>query len=137
MRRLAAVAMVAALALALFAVSASARSDHHFTVLSKRTSAHRTADGIRFTDQLFQASNPANQVGNDRVRCRVTAGHKFRCKAIANFNGEVGGSGSVRVNGNLGHGDQRLNVTGGTGSFAGAAGKVVVHGAFLHFSLVR
>ena len=41
------------------------------------------------------------------------------------------------MKGNFGRGDHRLNVVGGSGDFDGAAGKVTIHGQFLHFDLVR
>ena len=138
MRKFVPAAIAAAFALAVFAVPASARIDHHFTVINNQVSQHQHGDVFSFREQLFQIDNPANQIGNDRVRCRSRGrGHKFRCRAIVNFNGEVGGLGSLRVNGNLGRGDQRLNVLGGTGDFAGVAGKVITHGHHLHFALVR
>jgi hypothetical protein len=137
MRRFVPVFFVSALMLALVAVPASARIDHHFSVLTKQYAQHRHGDVFTFREQLFQADNPANQVGNDRVRCRQTPSHKLRCKAVVNLNGEVGGLGSLRVNGNLGRDDNRLNVLSGTGDFVGAAGKVVPHGHSLHFDIIR
>jgi hypothetical protein len=138
MRRYVPLALAAVLALAVFASPASARIDHHFTVISNQISQHRTEDGFKFREQLFQIDNPANQVGNDRVHCRVhERNHKLRCKALIHLNGEVGGLGFLRVNGNIGRGDQRLNVLSGTGDFAGVAGKVVPHRNHLHFDLVR
>ena len=137
MRKFVLAAAVAGLALAMLAVPASAGIDHHFRVIAKGSSFHETSDGFRFREQLFQIDNPDNQVGNDRVRCRGTSGGKFRCRATVNFNGEVGGFGSLRVNGNIGPGDDRLNVLGGTGDFSGVAGKVTTHRNLLHFDLVR
>ena len=137
MRKFVPAAIVAGIALAVFAVPASARIDHHFTVIAKQVSQHQHGDLFKFREQLFQIDNPDNQVGNDRVRCRGTSGGKFRCRATVNFNGEVGGFGSLRVNGNIGPGDDRLNVLGGTGDFSGVAGKVTTHRNLLHFDLVR
>jgi hypothetical protein len=137
MRTFVSTAIAAALVLALFAVPASARIDHHFSVLTKQVAGHETSDGFRFREQLFQVDNPDNQVGNDRVHCRETDQHKFKCKAVIHLNGEVGGFGFLRVNGNIGRGDSRLNVLGGTDDFTGVAGKVLAHGKKLHFDLVR
>ena len=136
MGRIVPAVIVAALALAVFAIPASARIDHHFSVITKQFASHATRDGFVFREQLFASFNPSDQVGNDRVRCRK-APHKFRCRAIVHLNGEEGGFGSIKVNGNIGHGDQRLNIVGGTDDFDGAAGKVVVHGNHLHFHVVR
>jgi hypothetical protein len=137
MRRFVTAVFVAALALALLAVPASARIDHHFSVITHQYAQHQHGDVFSFREQLFQRDNPDNQVGNDRVRCHESPSHKFKCRAVVNFNGEVGGFGSLRVNGNLGRDDSRLNVLGGTGDFAGVAGKVITHGRHLHFDLVR
>lgn len=137
MSRIVPAAIAAVIALAVLAIPASARIDHHFTVLTKRTSAHRTGDTLHFTEALFATSNPDNQVGHDQVRCHESPSHKFKCRATVHLNGEVGGFGSLRVNGNLGPGDDRLNVLGGTDDFASAAGKVVSHGHRLHFDVVR
>jgi hypothetical protein len=137
MRRFVPAAIVAALALALFAVPASARIDHHFTVITNQVSQHQRGAVFTFREQLFADFNPNDQVGNDRVRCRQGGDRKFKCRAIVHFNGEVGGSGFLMVKGNIGRGDDRLNVVGGTDDFAGAAGKVIAHGDHLHFSLVR
>jgi hypothetical protein len=90
-----------------------------------------------FREQLFATFNPDDQVGNDRVRCRQGGDHKFKCRAIVHLNGEVGGVGFLSVKGNIGRGDNRLNVVGGTDDFDGAAGKVIAHGHRLHFALVR
>lgn len=137
MRKFVPAVFVAALALAVFAMPASARIDHHFSVIAKQYTQHQHGDVFTFREQLFQIDNPDNQIGNDRVRCREARGGKFRCRAVVNFNGEVGGFGSLRVNGNIGPGDDRLNVLGGTGDFVGVAGKVTTHRNLLHFDLVR
>jgi hypothetical protein len=136
MRRIVPAAIVAAIALAVFALPASARVDHHFSVIEKNTVFHRTADGFSFHEQLFAGFNPNDQVGNARVRCRHTS-DKFRCRGVVHLNGEEGGFGFITINGNTGRGDQRLNVTGGTDDFDGVAGKVSIHGHYLHFDLVR
>jgi hypothetical protein len=137
MRRIVSAAVVAALALVVFAIPASARIDHHFSVIEKNTIFHRDADGFHFREQLFAGFNPNDQVGNAHVACRHRASGKFKCRAIVHLNGEEGGFGFIRINGNIGHGDQRLNVTGGTDDFDGVAGKASVHGHYLHFDLVR
>jgi hypothetical protein len=137
MRKYVPVAAASLLALAVSAAPASARIDHHFSVLSNQVAQHRHGDAFRFREQLFQVDNPANQVGNDRVQCRQGGDHKFKCVAAVHFNGEVGGFGFLFVKGNIGRGDDRLNITGGTDDFDGAAGKVKTHGNHLHFDLVR
>lgn len=135
MRRIAIAAIAAIAALAVFAVPASARIDHHFSVITKEIAFHGGGDSFRLREALFSTADPSLQVGNDRVRCHQT-GEKFKCRAVVNLNGRVGGAGSLFVNGNIGRGDSRLNVVGGTGDFAGAAGKVIANNR-LHFDLVR
>ena len=137
MSRLVTAAIAALIALAVLAIPASARLDHHFSVITKRTSSHRSGDTFRFTEKLFATFNRNDQVGHDQVRCHASRSHKFKCRATVHLNGEVGGSGSLRVNGNIGRGDNRLNLVGGTGDFGGAAGKVVTHGKRLHFDVIR
>jgi hypothetical protein len=137
MRRFVPAAFVAVLALAVLAVPASARIDHHFSVIGKQVSQHQHGDVFSFREQLFQVDNPDNQVGNDRVRCHESRSHKFKCRAVIHLNGEVGGFGFLRVNGNIGRDDGRLNVLSGTDDFVGVAGKVLTHGHKLHFDLVR
>ena len=46
-------------------------------------------------------------------------------------------TGFLYLRGNLGRGDDSLNVTGGTGDFAGAAGRIGAPKNRLHFHLVR
>jgi hypothetical protein len=105
-------------------------------VITKEFASHETQDGFAFREQLFASFNPNDQVGNDRVHCRK-AQNKFKCRAIVHLNGEEGGLGFINVNGNIGRGDNRLNVVGGTDDFDGAAGKVVTRGHRLHFDVVR
>jgi hypothetical protein len=142
MRRLA-IGGIAAAALFVLAPPASASFDSHFTVVSKTVESSDRGGVFRFHDQLLQIANRDNQVGNLRGRCREQR-RKFRCKILAHLNGEVGGAGFLRINGNLGPGDDRLNVVGGTGDFAGVAGKAVLdeagtgpRAAKVELSLVR
>jgi hypothetical protein len=128
MRRLLITGVVAAATFAALVLPSSAFFDSHFAVISDTVESHRTDDGFRFREQLFQIENPSNQVGRDQGRCSARAHRKFKCKVVVHLNGEVGGLGFLRVNGNIGPGDNRLNVTGGTGDFAGVAGKVVLSG---------
>lgn len=66
---------------------------------------------------------------------------KAKCRAVAHFNGEIGGFGINRVKGNLGPHDDRLKVVGGTRDFNGVAGKMLLdplggNKNRLHFDLV-
>lgn len=134
---LAAIVAVAALGALALAGPASARTEFHFSVITKQYAGHRTESGFTFRERLFQIDNPSNQVGNDRVRCERGGNDKAHCFAVVHLNGEVGGYGFLRVKGNVGPGDDRLNVTAGTDSFAGAGGRVFVDHNVLTFDLVN
>jgi len=136
-----AVALVA-LGAALLASSASA-FDSHFQVLAKDRSGHRVGhNGFRFRQVLLNPNDRSDRVGHDRVTCRQKSQHRQKCHALVRLNGEIGGRGEIRVVGDVGSGDNRLNVVGGTQQFNGVAGKVIVHNknrgvSKLHFHLVR
>jgi hypothetical protein len=136
MRRFIPLALVAALALSLLAVPAMARIDHHFSTRARNAEFNGTREAYRLRVQLFAGFNQDDQVGNLRLRCHQGGGVKDRCAGLIHLNGEQGGFGFITVRGNLGHGDMRLNVTGGTDDFDGVAGKVTGHGRFIHFDLV-
>ncbi len=120
--------LVAALALALAAPAVTNAFTPHFSVISKSVEDHRTqGGGFAFKDNFFDPANPSNSIGRDRGRCKPRSHDVIHCRAIAFFNGELGGEGTITVKGNLKRGDaRRLNVTGGTGDFNGAAGKAVI-----------
>jgi hypothetical protein len=120
----------------LFAAQASARIDHHFAVIGKQASSHGTEDTFRFSDRLFATFDPADQVGRAQVHCRIRP-EKLKCRGVIHLNGEVGGFGTILINGNLGPGDNTVNVVGGTDDFAGAAGQLAFPGSRLTFDLVR
>jgi hypothetical protein len=126
MRRLLITGVVTAATFAAVVLPASASFDSHFAVISETVQSHNTEDGFRFREHLFQIDNPSNRVGRDQGGCTERAHRKLKCKALFHLNGEVGGLGDLRINGNIGPGDDRLNVTGGTGDFAGVAGKLVL-----------
>jgi hypothetical protein len=136
MRRFVPVVLVAALALLLVAIPASARIDHHFSTLTRNVAFTGDRDRFHLNAQLFAGFNQNDQVGHLRLRCHSVASGKSRCAGFAKLNGEQGGFGFMALRGNIGHGDMRLNVTGGTDDFDGVAGKVTGHGRFLHFDLV-
>jgi hypothetical protein len=139
MSRIRPIGFVAALALA-FAVAVTPASafDHHFTVVSKQTSQHRVSKReFRFTEKLVATFDHGLRLGRDKVDC-VAAKHKLRCKALVHLNGKLYGHGWMTVKGNIGRGDNTLNVISGSGGLDGVAGKVTTksHNR-LHFDLVR
>jgi hypothetical protein len=138
MRRFTLLAATAATVIGVLAIPASARVDHHFSVDIAGQGIQVGGDRDRFHlhAPLVQKDNHANQVGNLRFHCTQNA-HKLRCAGIAHLNGEVGGFGDLYVRGNLGKNDNRLNITGGSGDFEGAAGKIVAPKNRLHIHLVR
>jgi hypothetical protein len=137
MRKLTLIATALAMVLVV-AIPASARVDHHFSVdiAGSESEFHGNEDTFRLHAPLVATFNHDNQVGNLRIHCR-NKNHKLRCAGYLHLNGDVGGDGFIYVRGNLGNNDSRLNITGGTGSFDGAAGKIVAPKNRLHIHLVR
>jgi hypothetical protein len=122
----------------MLAIPASARIDHHFSadIAGKQTVVHGERDRFRLRAPLVATFNRFNQVGRLQIHCH-TSNDKLRCAGIVHLNGDVGGEGFLYVRGNLGRNDNRLNVTGGTDDFDGAAGKIVGPKNRLHFDLTR
>jgi hypothetical protein len=143
MRKFILATALAALCTALLAVPASASFDHHFSVIAKTVSTERLGQhAFGFKDKLLQPGNRSNRVGRDKGKCREASHRKLRCHAVVHLNGEIGGFGDIRVAGNIGRGDNRVNVVGGTDDFNAVAGKMLIHSLSrrvdkLHFDLVR
>jgi hypothetical protein len=137
MRKLTLVATALAMVL-VFAIPASARVDHHFSVDIRGSESQfgGNRDRFHFHAPLAATFNRDNQVGNLRFHCRNN-NDKLRCAGVVHLNGDVGGFGALFVRGNLGNNDSRLNITGGTGDFEGAAGKIVAPKNRLHIHLIR
>ena len=131
-------ALAAAIAVAVFAVPASADFQSHFSVIAKTDSSHGTPDGFVFRDNLFNPRNRHDYVGHDKVRCHRA---KIACKAHFDLHGD-GRHGSLNARGDFGRNDAKLIVVGGKGDFNGVAGKIIVHSsrgrsARLSFHLVK
>ena len=143
MRKFVLAGVLATLGVAMLAIPASASFDRHFSVIGKQVSGGPVGENaFRFKDKLLQPHNRGNRVGRDEGICRAASQRAIRCHAVVHLNGEIGGFGDIRVRGNIGRGDNRLNVVGGTGDFNGVAGKVLLHNVSrradkLHFDLVR
>ena len=143
MRKFVLAGAIATLGVAMLAIPASASFDRHFSVISKQVSGGPVGENaFRFKDKLLQPHNRANRVGRDEGICRAVSRRSIRCHAVVHLNGEIGGFGDIRVRGNIGRGDNRFNVVGGTGDFNGVAGKMLLHNVSrradrLHFDLVR
>jgi hypothetical protein len=141
-RKLAVIVVLAALGVTLLAPPASAAFDHHFRVIEKAR-YHRLAsgNGFRFRGKLFAPRNRHNRVGRDHGRCRLR--HNVgRCRAVVHLNGKIGGSGDLKIRGQIRTHDNRLIVIGGSHDFNGVAGKVLLHNlnrrtTALRFALVR
>jgi hypothetical protein len=138
MRKLIVMALAAAVVVAVFAIPASARIDHHFSVdiAGRGVQIRGDRDTFHLRAPLVATFNHDNQVGRLQIHCSNKS-DKLRCAGIVHLNGDIGGEGFLYVRGNLGRNDNRLNVTGGTDSFDGAAGKIVGPKNRLHFHLVR
>ena len=143
MRKFVLAAVIATLGVAMFAIPASASFDRHFSVIERQLSGGPVGEhAFRFKSELLQPHNRDNRVGRDHGKCREAPHRKLRCRAVVHLNGEIGGFGDIRVRGDIGRGDNRLNVVGGTGDFNGVAGKVLLLSTpgrtdKLHFDLVR
>jgi hypothetical protein len=141
MRKFMLAGILALVCAAVFASSASA-FDHHFTVLSKTKSGQRDGSVFRFEDVLLNPNDRSDRVGRDHGKCRFSR-QESKCRAVIHLNGKIGGSGDIRVKGDTGRNDKRLNVVGGSGQFDGVAGKMKLHGTQnkrvdrLHFDLTR
>ena len=141
MRKFVLAGVIATLAVAMLAIPASASFDRHFSVIEKGVSGGPVGEhAFRFKNKLLQPHNRDNRVGRDQGKCREAPHRKLRCHAVVHLNGEIGGFGDLRVRGNIGPSDNRLNVVGGSGDFNGVAGKLLLLGQRaekLHFDLVR
>ena len=143
MRKFVLAGVIATLGVAMLAIPASASFDRHFSVIGKQVSGGPVGENaFRFKDKLLQPHNRDNRVGRLEGICREAPHRKLRCRAVVHLNGEIGGFGDLRVRGNIGRRDNRLNVVGGTGDFNGVGGKVLLHNVSrradkLHFDLVR
>jgi hypothetical protein len=143
MRKFIVVGVIATLGAALLAVPASASFDHHFSVISKKTSFRETPNGFRFRDKLFNPRNRSDRVGLLRGECKDKRGsRKLICHGLVHLNGDIGGFGNIKVRGTIGGRDNRSEVLGGTHDFKGVAGKMLTldRGGTVtkfHFDLVR
>jgi len=137
------VVSIAALGAALLAIPASASFDHHFSVIAKQVSGGRVGEhAARFKDKLLQPHNRDNRVGRDKGICRQTSHRSLRCHAVVHLSGEIGGFGDIKVAGDIGRHDHRVNVVGDTDDFNGVGGKMLIRSLSrntdkLHFDLVR
>ena len=127
MRKFVLAGFIATLGVAMLAIPASASFDRHFNVIEKAVSGEPVGEhAFRFKNKLVQPHNRDNRVGSDQGICRETPHRKLRCRVVVHLNGEIGGFGDIRVRGDLGRGDNRNNVVGGTGDFNGVGGKVLL-----------
>jgi len=126
MRKVILAGILAALCSAALAVPASASFDSHFTVF-ENARFHVLSNERVFTVRggLYEPLNHDDRVGSDHSRCRIAKEEVLRCRGVIHLNGEIGGSGDIKLRGNIRKHDFRLNVTGGSGDFNGVAGKLV------------
>jgi hypothetical protein len=138
---------VAALAVGVTAIPASATFDPQFSVIAKQTSGHNVGPNeFRAQGKLLNPRNRGDKVGRYWLDCKFKPNiEKLRCRALAHLNGQIGGFGNIRVSGDIRppHGNRRLNVVSGTHDFTGVAGKVLVrnlhekNSSRLRFTLTR
>jgi hypothetical protein len=125
-------------------LSAGASFDRHFSVISKDVRGHEIPNGFAFRTVLLNPANQANRVGYGDARCVfVEETRKARCRVRFHLDGSIGGFGDLLVKGNVGRGDNTLQVVDGSGDFSGAvAGKAFIHHInrpknLIDFSLTR
>ena len=124
MRKLLATCVIAALGIALLAAPASASFEHRFRVFEKASfNPNPDETAFRFRGKLFDPRDRHDRVGRSRGRCTIS--ETLKCRGTYHLNGEIGGFGDIKVSGNLGSDDNRLNVVGGSDDFNGVAGKLV------------
>jgi hypothetical protein len=128
MRKTIVLGVLAALAAAILATPASASFDRHFAVIAKAQSGRFTGNKFRFKDKLVDPENRSDKVGRDWGWCKARATtRRLRCRGLIRLNGKIGGFGKLRVRGNIGPDDNRLNVVGGTNDFNGVGGKMLIY----------
>jgi hypothetical protein len=140
MRKFILAAAIAALGAAVVASPAFA-FDHHFKVLGKAKSSHRTGQNtFVLREKLLDPNNRHNKVGRDRLKCRAKP-RKIKCRVKFHLNGKIGGFGDIKARGDLDPGPDHLVVYGGSDDFDGVAGKVTARTpkgpTRIHFDLVR
>jgi hypothetical protein len=137
--------LAAAVAVSAVALPSSAAGSFttHFDVLRETVRVNEHPGSFTFRDVLLNPANPNNRVGWDKGRCRPARGGKLRCVIVTHLDGSIGGFGDLLLRGNIGRGDNTLNVVDGNGDFSGAVtGKVVAENpgrrvSLVHFALTR
>ena len=120
-RAILASSILAAVTALAVAIPAGAVTKAHFSVVAVGTSQHRIHHGFVFRERLRRHHHV---VGHDKVRCHLRRHRKASCRAVFSFR-----AGKIKARGNFGHGDRRVQVTGGTRAYDGVAGKILLHGS--------
>jgi opacity protein-like surface antigen len=141
MRRIIPAVLAAALASAVLAAPAVA-FDHHFSVLAKHTRQSGDRHNFTIKQHLYNIRNQSQHVGDSRLDCRTKHAGKLECQGVVDLDGQVGGRGRLKINGDIERGDNKINVVGGTRNFNGVAGKLTFHSRHgnrqrLSFDLIR
>jgi hypothetical protein len=77
--------------------------DYRFTVLAKSIAFRPVGEHVfRFRDRLYDPDNRHDRVGRDRAKCRERRPHSFKGHAVVFLNGEIGGSGKIKLAGDIG-----------------------------------
>ena len=141
MRKLIVVGVLAAVAIAVLAVPAFASFDRHFSVISKEVSERRIQNGFAFKDKLLDPRNRQDRSAATVASAGSGEARKIRCHGRSP-QWQDRRLRDIRLSGDLGPGDRRVNVVGGTADFNGVAGKMLIRSLGrntdkLHFDLVR
>lgn len=131
MRRLMLIGIVAALAAAVLAPTAGARSESRFRVIADSTSHKQRQHTFILKGKLREPHNRSNVLGHFRAKFRK-GGH---INAVFTFD-----NGKIKANGN--QNNNKVPIVGGTRHWNGAAGKLLIHNrkhnqALLKFDVVQ
>jgi len=120
MRKVLLLAGLTVMAVAAIAATASAQRVTKLRVVTYREHAHRVGNAFVVHGLLKDAANRSNRVGRFEAKFTRRSHHRTGIRAVATF----GRTGSLKVKGVQGPGDNRTPIIGGTGAFNGAAGKL-------------
>ena len=131
MRRLVLISIVAALAAAVLAPTAGARSESRFRVIADGTHHKQREHAFILKGKLRDPNSRSNVVGHFRAKFR-RGGH---LAAVFTFD-----NGKIKASGNQNH--NKVPIVGGTRAWNGVSGKLLIHNrghndALLKFVVVQ
>jgi hypothetical protein len=130
-RKLLVIGAIGVLAVAALPTAASAGGVTRFSVRTVYPHQHRRNDGVYVVrGALSRPHDPNAIIGH--YKARFAQPHRqLRAHAVFFFR-----QGKIKAQGLLTH-NNRVQITGGTRAYNGAAGKIKAHGKRLHFTIFR